>query len=83
MELIKQNEISGISDLVILSSELEKKYQETLRASPRPYTRVMFLSDLEYRINESFVSRIGAIQLNAYDCGPLVVYAARESKKQS
>jgi len=44
------------------------------------YTPILFLRDINYRVNEDFIKRGGAIQRNVYDCGPLVVYAALQSK---
>lgn len=77
-ELIEE-ELSMVRNKVILSSDLENQFlNDTKRKSG--YTRVHFLSDIKYMVNEGFIKRIGKIQQNAYDCGPLVVYAALQSK---
>lgn len=35
-----------------------------------------------YRVSESFIEKLGAPQRNGYDCGPLVLYAAKMSNKE-
>ena len=68
-----------IGDRVILSQGLETQYFKN-KTGIKKYTRIHFLRDIKYEVDESFVKRIGTIQRNAYDCGPLVVYAALQSK---
>ena len=68
----------------ILSKDLFSDY-EGRRDSKKTdrfsfYTPLEYLAEIDYRLNENFVKRIGRVQHNAYDCGPSVVYAALQSK---
>lgn len=38
-------------------------------------------SEAEYRMNEDLLSKLGALQTNPYDCGPLCVYAAAVARR--
>ena len=68
-----------IGDRVVLSDDLENQFLNNSKRQSG-YTRVHFLSDMNYTINENFIKRVGKIQQDAHNCGPLVIYAALQSK---
>ncbi|MBI2651940.1 hypothetical protein HYX00_00620 [Candidatus Woesearchaeota archaeon] len=75
---IIEGEVSMMGDVVVLSPDLERRWRTMKKELP--YTRSRLLVDINYKVNEAFVQRIGRIQFNAYDCIPLSLYAAIQSK---
>ena len=76
-----QDEKTMRGDRAILSPDLEQEYFIMRASKTPPYYRINFLADVAYESNEQFIKKIGRIQRNVYDCGPLVVYAALQSKR--